>query len=215
MTSVNETTALTTMGAVRAYCLREEGDSSRDAILAPLLNAFSSAIPRFCEREFYPTDALTRTFSYNGSGYMSFAPYDLREVTTVRVKARTSSDWTDWDEDTDYALEPTNRTPEGTYLWMRAPELANPRATPPRNDVGLQWMVEITGDWGMSEVPADAELACLISIDWRYKNPSGAQSVDVGELSQDSYYGGGGYVPPLPAEAISLLQAIRRFEGGI
>lgn len=212
--------ALTSLGAARAWCLRDEQDGSRDQLLTLAINGVSSQIIRYCGREFFPTDDEARIFSYDGSGYLSFEPFELRAFTEIRARYVGYPTWTTLNDagTIDVMLRPQPMTPEGTFLYMVAPEYVNPTGFPERLARGLGIEVEITGDWGMEAIPADAEMATLIAVDWRYKNPSGAQSVNVGDLGQDSFYSTpppGSGVPALPGEVISMLEQFRRSQYGV
>ena len=209
--------ALTSLGATRAWCLRDETDGSRDALFARLINSVSAEIIRYLDREVFPTNATTRYFTYDGGGYLDLAPYELRSVTSITLQSAGELDAEDplhaGGDGTnlpDYRLEPRNKTPEGTYLWMRLPEMRNWLAVPGKNHVGLQSEVAITGDWGMAAPPADLETAVLQTIEWRYKNPAAARSVQTGPAAMESYNQQPDSSVQFPAEAQAILDAIRR-----
>lgn len=212
--------ALVTLNEARAWCLRDETDGSKDTLLTIAINGVSSQIIRYCAREFFPTDAVARVFAYSGSGYLSFDPYELRTTSLIRARYFGYPTWTTLNDAdaVELSLRPQPPTPEGTFLYALGPEYANAYGWPSTLARGLGVEVEITGDWGMEEIPGDVTMATLMAVDWRYKNPSGTQSVNVGDLGQDSFYtapSSGSGVPALPAEVISMLEQFRRSQYGV
>jgi hypothetical protein len=198
--------ALTTLPHARLYVQRAIGSGSFDSELGEMLiNSYSAAVIRYCERQFRPVEtAATKTFAYRGRGFLSFAPYDLRNVTAMSFGGAGVTT-TPLVQNTDYTLEPRGQTPEGTYLYATI-----------RRDF-LPWpvfgwpQVVVTGDWGMPAVPADVEQATLIAIADGYRNPEGAASRGLGELAYQE-------VPEpvetagrsLPPDARALLTPYRR-----
>lgn len=177
--------ALTSLHRARSYVLGSATQDSADEALVFLINWVSQAIQNYTKREFVPTDHLdsnddpvagaTRKFDYTGAGFLSLAPYELREITSISLY----SDETSPQELTsrDYRLEPRGRTEQGTYLAL---ELVPGTRWHTMYDFGYE--VSITGDWGMATVPADVEGAALIMIKDLRMNPGGFSSYNVGPV---------------------------------
>ena len=219
---------LSSLEAVREYVLRDQNDASQDSQLARLLKGYSRAVQKYSRREWLPEVAgAARRLSYNGLGYLSLAPWDLRTVTSIvmftdlpTAQQRTLVAGSPTVEG-EYRLLPAGLTEEGTY---RA--LALPPFTPYNNQFGAGHMVDgewvyrppngsyevtVTGDWGIGYVPDDVELACLIAIKNGYENPSsmaagsqgGFSFAEVPEQSTSSWE------RMLPSESRALLTPYR------
>lgn len=213
-------TAFATIEELRAFCLRDAADDTRDDLLIPLANGYSKQIARYCQRQFFPETGDTKTFTYNGSGFFDLAPYDLRTDDEPGVTVRYAGGAaTTLVRGTDYSLEPAGESAEGTYLWMRLPVLNNPGAIPGGSPLGLMWTLEVDGNWGIEDwrvTCEDLNLALLMAVEWRYKNPSGQASVSVGGLVETAYpVQGGKDAPAIPQEALAMLNGIRRPEAGV
>ena len=171
--------ALTTLGETREYVLRDATDDSQDRKLIVLINAYSRAVEKYTRREWLPIMLDdTRSFQYDGSGFMSLEPSDLREITSVVLNSHYPAGYQEiLIAGSDSALgnywpKPAGRTAEGTYWWMELPTYRHSGS----------YEVEVTGDWGIGTVPADVELALWIAIDDSYKNPTGFAGGEVGGL---------------------------------
>jgi hypothetical protein len=167
--------ALVSLGLARSYVLGSPSEASKDEQIAFLINWTSRAFRNYVKREFVPHDAVTRTFEYQGGGYLSLSPFELRSVDTVSL-------YTDTDDvieltTDDYRLEPRGGTLEGTYLIL---DLIT--ADPLETSNNFRWQVEIEGDWGMSEIPADVKGAALIMIKDLWMNPGAFRSYNVGPV---------------------------------
>jgi hypothetical protein len=146
---------------VRAFLQKPTQDTEQDAIIGSLCSAVDPVIANFCEREFEPPNAdkpdeeLARTFEYRGGGFLSLAPFDLREVTQIRIDADeedptvlTSEEWR--------LPAPTN---QGTTTYLRlAPYLVHSRSR------WQQRLVEVTGTWGFPSVPAPVKQAAIVTV---------------------------------------------------
>lgn len=182
------TNALTSLANARLYVKRHVGADANDDLLTLLINGYSDAITRYCERQFKPAETpATKVFGYAGRGYLSLAPYDLRAVTSFVVGGIDLTDETL--AVTEYLLEPQSKTPELTYLWVR---LKARTLWPTLGD----FKVTITGNWGMTSVPDDVETACLSAVADGYRNPEGAGSRTLGELDYQ--------------EAVEVAEAVSR-----
>jgi hypothetical protein len=142
---------------VRAFLQKSEENAEQDAIIATLCAAVGPVFGSFCSREFEPPGEadLARVFEYRGGGFLSMSPYDLREVTQIRI---------DVDQDDPTILGPEEwrlppLTPQGTSTHVRLdPYLVHSRSR------WQQRLVEVTGEWGFAEVPADVKQAAITTV---------------------------------------------------
>ncbi len=163
--------ALTTLEKAELFIARtgtqgsavQEADD--DTFLELLIESFSAAIPRYIARELKPQVTATRRFRYDGTGYLSLAPYDLRSASAITfgsdlvtssqvlLAAQTAS------AESDYRLEPRQLSSLGTYTRLVL------STTFSRWGYGKRGEVSITGDWGaVQPLPPDIEYACLIAV---------------------------------------------------
>ncbi len=199
------TRALTTVATAELFVARagtqgsaiqEAGD---DDYLELLINAYSDAIHRYCGREFKPqTNAATRLFRYDGSGYLSLSPFEIRTVTSVTlyadlpISSQRLLTAASASVEAEYRFEPRQRSVLGTYLWLVLPTVNVNRS------YGTE--VAIVGDWGAATLPAEIELACLIAVRDAY--PLGTvQTTAFGEEPELSFA-----VASLPLAARALLK---------
>lgn len=148
---------LTDLESVRQFLQVEEDDTDQDDDIVVLIEQVSDAIPRYCKREFGPTDGETRSFEYMPERdglhaspiVVNFMQYEAREVTGITIDPDidggvelTAADWRLW---------PFPQTPEGTYWGVRlgdtVPAPAQRLSFPTRR-------IDVEADWGMEEVPA-------------------------------------------------------------
>jgi len=228
-------TALTSLGAMREYVLRDATDGSQDPMLIRLGNAYSAAVYAYTRREWLPqANAATRKFTYSGGGFLSFEPYELRTLTSITMYSdlpTTNQRVLSGGSSTvqgEYRLHPPNRSPEGTWQWITLPQAAfgvaaqgvpsywnNPY---PYGPVGrtapLDFEVSVLGDWGIGTVPADVELAVLIAVKDAYENPTGYAAGIEGGLTfaeeVDVSTGPEARARNLPIEARALLTPYKR-----
>jgi hypothetical protein len=152
---------LTTLAATRAYLQKETASTAQDAIISSLITRASTAITRYCNREFIATTAVARKFSYdpNPKGFLDLAPYDLRSVTTVKLDTETAAPITL--AATDYQLQPKTAR-DGVYTFLYFLRSSSAQAfsglTFPEREV------EITGNWGFAAVPGDVEHWCIVQV---------------------------------------------------
>lgn len=210
------TNALTTVSALSSFLDEPIAAGDPRRLAERLINGYSSAIQRYTEREFMPKTPtadsdppVTRRFSYNGSGYLLLAPWDLRSLggagyggtgaITLNTELPTASQWIlsagDTSTASEYRLDPPNSTVEGTYGLIRLPTFAEP------GTVGRE--VSVSGYWGVGYVPVDVELACLMAceLEWR-REAQRAQRADFDTTEPTAADRGGFW---LPFEARSLL----------
>jgi len=163
---------LCTVDDVRAFLQKPATDTEQDAIIQSLISAAGPVIGSFCEREFVPPAGdpeIARTFEYPGGGHLSLAPFDLRELTQIRI---------DVDEDSptvltasEYRLPAPTREGTNTYLRL-APYLVHSRSR------WQQRVVEVSGKWGFAAVPADVKQAAIVTVAiWLKRDVSAFSSV--------------------------------------
>lgn len=178
--------ALVSVADAQAWLRRSHatGQPATDdvALLTLAINGASEAIRRYTGRQFFPETDATKTFEYDGSGYLNLAPYDLRNATSVTLGGQTLTATTGAG-DGDYVTMPRNQTAEGTYLYLILRGYF--RLGPSHflySPVLKTRDVVIVGDWGMTAVPNDIYMACLIAVDDLYRNPEQAQGRGSGEF---------------------------------
>jgi len=196
---------LVELSEARLYIKRNIGADTDDDTLEQLIDAYSPAVNRYCERQFQPEETnVAHTFAYRGNGYLSLAPYDLQAATLVRLLGQGITPLTL--TTAEYNLEPAGRTSEGTYLYLTiypgiitvAPLFGSYR-------------VEVTGDWGVPSVPGDVAMATLIAVADGYRNPEGAGARTLGELNYQEVPEAGDVAGrSLPPDARALLSPYRR-----
>jgi hypothetical protein len=189
--------ALTSLDAARVH-LGRDADWTQDEQdkVSRMINSYSSTIRKYCDRQFAPAeDATAKRFRYEGSGYISLAPWELRSLagpgSITLYTDLPQSGWyvvPDQDAVTEsyYRLEPRQQTLEATYLWLVLPEIGmysplTPEPLVTRRARGHE--VTIVGNWGIGSVPPDVEMACLVSIKNDIDNPGGHASRTIAGLS--------------------------------
>lgn len=233
--------ALVTVADMRFFLDRvgQTVDMDETRWLEDLINEDSLACARFVDRQFTPertapggppptrwalkSDAVatgvSKTFRYDGSGYLNLSPFEVRNVTAVVMGSDlpTAQQVTlavgDANTEAEFRLEPAAKTVLGTYLWIALPIAAYTRipwtSTPGLTQGGRQ--VKVTGDWGAPPglIPADVQRACKIAVGQDFRNPEGyASRTGPGETIDEA-------VPPegpgaLPPDSLKLLSAYRR-----
>lgn len=178
------TTLLSSLGAAREYVLSDQDDPSQDSKLVRLLKAYSRAVANYSRREWIPTvDAEARRLTYNGLGYLTLDPWDLRSIDSIvmftdlpTAQQRTLDPGSPTVE-AEYRLLPAGLTAEGTYRSLSLPP-STPTGGPFVVDGDIVYRsassseITITGNWGIGFVPDDVELATLIAVKNAYENPS-------------------------------------------
>ncbi len=169
--------------------------------LEDLINSYSAAVHRFCNRQFTPertpaagrlpllsdplATGVTKKFAYDGRGYLSLAPYEARTVTSVVIgtdqptAAQITLNAGSSTQESDYRLEPRHKTYEQTWLYLLISGQWFAGST-----LGLGSEVSITGDWGApaGNVHPDVAHACKIAVADAFRNPEGYVTRDVGGL---------------------------------
>lgn len=187
-----------------------QGATDDVALLTLAINGVSRAIIQYTGRQFFPETAATKTFEYDGSGFLNLAPYELRTVTSATLGGITLTATTGAG-DGDYVPMPRNKTVDGTYLyWITRGYFRLGPSHFLYSPVLKTRDVVIVGDWGMTAVPDDIYLACLIGVADMYRNPEQAQSRGAGEfqlVEATRNPGEGG----LPEGVIELIEPYKRY----
>lgn len=145
--------------------LSDEGED--DQVVATLVNGASAAVQSELDRKLRPLEtAAAKKFSYDGSGFLSTAPFELRTLTSAVLYSDlpTSSWWTLAAQtsvlESDYRLEPHQTNTLGTYDFLTLP------TTSQRRNGGYE--VTLTGNWGATTVPGDIQWLVLEIIRLSY-----------------------------------------------
>ena len=157
---------LTTRADVQTFL--ESTDSSRNAAIDAAITNASTAISRYCAREFTATASAARTFSVVptetrgplGPYRVDLAPFDLRTVTSVHLHYATPDQVTL--TAADYLLLPENGT-GGTYTELLIRKAANVETGDRFGAFGTA-QVRIAGAWGFASVPTDVAYACILTV---------------------------------------------------
>lgn len=180
--------ALVTHADTESWLARRDiqlaGEGEDDKILAVLINGASTAVQSEIDRKLKPLEtAVAKKFHYEGNGYLSTAPWELRTLTSQPVvysDLPTSSWWTlsaqTADLESDYRLEPRQRNLLGTYDYLSLPKLTARTFTR-----AVDNEVTLTGDWGVTTVPGDIQWLILEIIRLSYPTVLNVEAVeDVG-----------------------------------
>lgn len=152
--------------------IQTAGETEDDIVLSTLINGASSAVENELDRKLRPLEtAVARRFRYDGSGFLDFAPYELRNLTSLVVYTDlpTASQWTLLAQtatvESEYRLEPRQRSLLGTYDHAVIPRLN--RAYVPNGE----HEATVTGDWGVTTVPGDIQWVVLEIVRLSYPQP--------------------------------------------
>ena len=150
---------LTSLASVREAADSVTGETDDDALIGSYITRASVAIMRYAKREFAPTtDAAERRFKVRGRT-IDLAPYDLRSVDSVELHPLDASPTTL--TSAQYLLEPVS-APDGVYNRLTLASDVSLDADSV-SDFGVV-LVDVTGDWGFTAVPADVEHACISTV---------------------------------------------------
>lgn len=203
-------TDLTDEATLRAFRPIKRTDAQTTARIELLVSAMSNAVRRYTQRDFLgkvsgvdPAATSAKRFVYDGSGYLSLAPFEARTITAVTLDgdALTLLAGGETIGETRYLPEPAQQTPEGTYHYLTLPERSAVR--------GRVRIVEVTAAWGIVNMPDDVELATLHAVADAYGNPEGAAQRNLGDglvLQEGDDMSGGS----LPRAARALLAPLVR-----
>lgn len=195
--------------------------------LHDLINAYSLAAARYCNRQFTPERASVggawplqsgalvtaepKEFQYKGAGYLSFSPYEPRAVSSIVVGSDllAADQWTlspgTASAEAEYRLEPAEKTSLGTWLYVLLPPVDLTRS---RWNRLIGRRVRVTGDWGPTVTPEDVKHAVKIAVAQGFRNPEGYAGRDSGgmEIVEQADR----FVGSLPGESRALLKPYRR-----
>ena len=200
--NILSSTALTTLAEAKEWL--GITDTTQDSRLTWLINAASSAVTDYAQREFVSALGTgTRNFALKRDGLVTFGRYDLQSASLVQIDTDGSVTATTIDP-TQYMLAPVD-APYGVYGSIRfytftiGPVLRQWAGGIPRQ-------VSVTGTWGFPSVPADVEQACLITVAKWFKRDQVAWSQDYAVPQA-----GPGDGLNLPFDARMLVQPYKRF----
>jgi len=160
--------ALVTLDDARGFLSLADTDTNEDEALVQLIEAASLAIMSWTTRQFAPATNETRTFDYDGSGFLNLADNDLREVTSVTIGTTHPHVL----EPREYALRP-KPAKHGVHTFIEFRHRGHhPHPRPhlygldfvgdPVDDLGTE--VTITGSWGFAAVPRDVRMATMMQV---------------------------------------------------
>lgn len=147
---------LCTRDQVRRFLVKPTGDTGQDTLIDDLIARASKLIAGHCEREFTPTADATRTFYYDGSGYLSLAPYDLRTVASITFDVEAGEANTVLTA-AEYRLFPLP-APDGVFQSIRFQAYHAPGGTWPQRTIAIR------GAWGFAAVPEDVQDAAIKTV---------------------------------------------------
>lgn len=132
--------------------------------IASLINAFSTTIQNYTQRQFKPTETgAAKVFTHDGLGSLSLAPYEASTITSVVVHTdRPVGEQVTlvpgYSTSDHYYPEPRHKTAQNTYLRLRLPAFSYDRSRWADRYGLIQ--VTVTGNWGAATVPQDIEYVC-------------------------------------------------------
>lgn len=208
---------LTTVDMAKAFARIKRADTDADTRLPKIVSGVSRMIARYTRRQFVGmNDAQsedgvvdvdlveTKTFEYDGEGYLSLEPYEAREIVSATLNGRTLTLLQPGERmsTTTYSPSPRAKTREGTYWSLRLPKTNTCRPG------GYEDLVEIEAKWGIVGVDEDLELAALHAIAAEYRNPEGMPQRTIGDGLQITEDEGDGSA--LPRKSRQILSGFMR-----
>lgn len=146
------TADLTTLANVRSFLQKQGADMGQDEVIQALITQASVAIARYTERQFVQEAAVEKVFEVNQplTSVVSFAPYELQSVESIKLDTDTTSPTTL--EAEEFRLWP-KPNPDGTYFGVRL----NPYRSLGSANIrwGFRREMTIKGKWGLPAIPAD------------------------------------------------------------
>jgi hypothetical protein len=197
---------LVTSAQVREHLTIATAQTGRDALIAELISRASIMIMEFAEREFFADGSLgsTRTFVYEGGGFLSFAPFDLRTLSSIVIDTDGTSPADTTLTADQYRLEPRQRR-HGVYTGVELRGLS-PVSMNSAVDYRPSRELEVTGTWGFSSVPEDVQEATILTVMHLFRHYGQAYPADGGfevDLSSDGRRS-------MPFAAVEILRRYRR-----
>lgn len=213
---------LTDLETAKSFARVKRADSEADVRLPKLISGASLAIIRYTRREFVGLNDAnaedgvvdveafeTREFEYDGSGYLSLAPYEAREIESVTLDGRYLEEivvGATQIGSASFVPSPRQKSTEGTFFSLRLPKVRI------RDHRGSSFeavsLVEVAAKWGIVGVPEDVELACLHAVAAEYRNPEGMPQRTIGDGLQITEDVGDGSA--LPRKSRQLLSPFIR-----
>lgn len=188
---------LCTLDDVRNFLQKQTSDAGQDDTISELITRASRLILRYTEREFTPiTASATRSFEWEGGGWLSLAPYDCTVVNSVArvlmdgsTVALSAVQWRAWPVP----------NPDGVYTALRI------YGTVPQS-VGIKpTVMQVTGAWGWPSVPSEVRAACVETVTtWMRRDVaafSTTYTIDEGRLERPEV---------IPSAAARKLDMFRR-----
>jgi hypothetical protein len=161
------------MPVTNGYCTVDElkawktlDTTDLEAILEDAINAASRSIESFCQRRFWQDGTVgspvARVFDAQDYCYLDLGAFgDLIQVTAFKTDDNRDGTYeTTWSASTDYQLLPVTTTGPETYPFTSAAALN--KSVPVVYERQRRGLIQITGVWGWSAVPADVHEACLM-----------------------------------------------------
>lgn len=149
---------------------------SKVAVAERAIETASRWIEEHCQRHFWKTTAVARTFEATSGWRLEFGRFnDLVSITSLATDSTGDGTFdTVWDA-ADYQLDPHN-PPEGRPYT--AVEAIGGRLFPGRcGRRGRRDRVQITGVWGWAAVPTEVTQACLLQASRIYKRKESPEGV--------------------------------------
>lgn len=134
-----------------------------DEQMADALNSSSREIERYCNRQFNKTATATARVFPPTTCSTAWVD-DFHTITDLVIKSDDTGDGvfeTTWDS-SDYELYPYNGVLEGQAGWPYYKISAVGNAWFPMNRFGRMATLQVTAQWGWSDIPAPVKQACLI-----------------------------------------------------
>lgn len=181
--------ALVTIPEARRFVYRDEDDGSRDGILVDAINMASDAV--LSGNLITGETGVARRFEVDRSGFVDLRPFELRSVTSIKTNPDRDVSLQQTLTTDQYRLFPIGGSNEATYLWAKlfAPDWSSwpwdwdlDAGWPWPLGPDFGWQVEITGDWGLAEVPGALKLGVLQWIKNIVENPG-----DYGSYTMNGY----------------------------
>lgn len=214
---------LTDLATVKAYgnIATTGARANQDTKLGILISGYSKAVAKVADRQwlgkdptlggtltFDPNATSTKSYDYDGDGWLSFAPWEAREIVSVTLDGKLLPlyDPTAPNQET-YSPVPKQMTLEGTILGIALPqrERNSPTIVGSYGTFyaanGYAGQIDVVAKWGIIGVDADVEIATCICVMDAFRNPEAASTRNLGGYDMVEADGGGN----IPAAARALL----------
>ncbi len=145
---------LCTLEDVRLFSQVPASELDGDLITQALISRASAVIRTYCRRQFGIDETATRSFELRAGGLVVLAPWDLRVLTSLSIGETVYTA-----ELGQLQLRPPHK-PFGTYDRIRLDPAQLASLTPG----AFAYSVEISGEWGITEIPLDVVQACVETV---------------------------------------------------